>query len=110
MQTPGERVRALRDQRGLTQQDLADRSGIERTAIARIETNGRRMTGTEVIYLAESLDVQPQDLARDDTARSFYRGAGDLESPEARAMSAWFDDYVEDALFLDRTAERYGVG
>ena len=109
MQNPGERLRGLRDARGLTQQQLADRSGIERSAIARIEIGDRKMTGTEVIYLADSLDAQPADLTGPGAARSFYRGKGDLESPEARAMSAWFDDYVEDALFLDRTAARYGV-
>lgn len=109
MQNPGERLRTLRDARGLTQQELADRAGMDRSAVARIEIGDRRMTGTEVIYLADSLDAQPIDLTGPTTTRSFYRGSGDLEAPEARAMSTWLEEYVEDALFLDRTAARYGL-
>jgi transcriptional regulator with XRE-family HTH domain len=105
----GERLRAFRDAQGLTQQQLADRSGIEREKIAKIETGDRRMSGTEIIYLADSLDVQPGDLASAPESRSLYRGSGDLGAPAARAMSGWFDDFVEDALFLKRTASRYGL-
>jgi transcriptional regulator with XRE-family HTH domain len=109
MQDLGERLRALRDARRLTQQQLADRSGIEREKIAKIETGTRRMTGTEVIYLAESLDVQPHDLIGVERGRSYYRGSGNLNASEAQAMSIWFEEYIEDALFLDRTADRYDV-
>ena len=109
MHDQGERLRALRDARNLTQQGLADRSGIGREKIAKIETGARRMTGTEVIYLADSLDVQPHDLVRVKPGRSYYRGSGDLNASAAQAMSSWFEEFVEDALFLDRTIERYGL-
>jgi len=38
LQTFGRRVRALRGERGLTQEDLAERCGVFRTYMSRIET------------------------------------------------------------------------
>ncbi len=41
---------------GLTQQQLADRSGIDRTVIAKIETGSRNTTLNSLIMIADALD------------------------------------------------------
>jgi len=88
---------------------LSDRAGIDRDKIAKIETGTRRMTGTDVVYLAEALGVTPRQLVGPPADRSRFRGPVDPMAPDVQAVSEWFDDYIEDALFLDRTARRHGI-
>ena len=58
----GDRLRALRLERGLTQQDLADMSYIDRSYIAQIET-GRKEPRPEVrVLIAAALDVEEAEL------------------------------------------------
>lgn len=61
------RLTDLRTQRGLTQQQLADKSGVHRVAIARLESGARPITGITLataIALADALEVTPLDLVR----------------------------------------------
>lgn len=61
----GADLKRLRKERGLTQEGLADLSGVSRPAIHRVE-NGQQVPrrGT-VSKLAHALDVEPSDLAPD---------------------------------------------
>ncbi len=60
----GDRVRALRLVRGMTQEDLAEAASIHRTYLAGVET-GQRNPTLEVIHkLARGLAVAPEDLFR----------------------------------------------
>jgi transcriptional regulator with XRE-family HTH domain len=58
----GERIRALRLARGLTQDDLAAHCGLFRTYMSRIETGQANPTLTMVHALATSLEVDVADL------------------------------------------------
>ncbi len=52
----------IRERSRLSKAELADRAGVDRTLITRIE-NGERRATTDVIYrLAEALDVSPLAL------------------------------------------------
>jgi transcriptional regulator with XRE-family HTH domain len=53
----GARVRELRLMRGWTQEDLADRCGLFRTYMSRIETGAANATLTMIYALAVSLEV-----------------------------------------------------
>ncbi len=54
----GRRITALRKQRGMTQEQLAERCGLQRTHIARIET-GRYAANLETIQaIAEAMDME----------------------------------------------------
>jgi DNA-binding XRE family transcriptional regulator len=58
----GERVRALRRERGLTQDQLARMSGLKRPNLSRLEA-GSHVPGISLLErLAESLDVNISDL------------------------------------------------
>lgn len=62
------RLTELRTKRGLSQQQLADKSGVHRVTIARLETGARPITGitlSTAIALADALDVSPVDLVRE---------------------------------------------
>ncbi|MCA1667488.1 MAG: helix-turn-helix domain-containing protein [Thermomicrobia bacterium] len=48
----------VREQRGLTQQALADRVGVKRTAIARLERGDHAPTMTTLLKLVQALDAK----------------------------------------------------
>lgn len=51
----GKRIKELREQQGMTQQDLADKTGLQRSNIARIES-GKYSTGQDILSkIAEAL-------------------------------------------------------
>lgn len=59
----GERVRELRKERGLSQRELAARSGIDFTYLSKIE-NARMEPPSEkvILNMAEALDTDPDEL------------------------------------------------
>ncbi len=56
------RVAQLRREQGMTQEQLADKSGLDRVAIANIETGIRRPTVTTVYRLAKGMSVKVEDF------------------------------------------------
>jgi transcriptional regulator with XRE-family HTH domain len=103
------RLQQLRAERQLTQQELSELSGIDRDKIAKIETGVRRMSGTDVLYIAEALGVTPRQLLGAMPDRGRFRGTIDRDSADVQTVSDWFDEYIDDVLFLDRTAKRHGL-
>jgi transcriptional regulator with XRE-family HTH domain len=59
------RLREVREQHYLTQQQLADRAGVAKVTIARIETGMTRPTFTTVRKLAAALEVAPDAIVPD---------------------------------------------
>ncbi len=55
-------IAGLRNSKGLTQEQLADKADIDRVALANIETGKRRPTVTTLLKLAESLCINPADF------------------------------------------------
>jgi len=58
----GRRVRELRQARGLSQEGLAERSGLHRTYISSLERGQRNVGLDNVRALADALDVPPSTL------------------------------------------------
>lgn len=58
----GERVKALRVANGLTQEVLAERCGIFRTYLSRIESGSANPTLVVLVALAGALEVPPSEL------------------------------------------------
>lgn len=58
----GRRIRRIRENRGLTQQDLADLLGIPRPAVAQIEAGKRSLDSVELMKLSRELGFDPKDL------------------------------------------------
>ena len=59
---PLTRLKEYREKRLLTQMELAERSGVSRAAIARLETTNTRATPRTARKLAEILGVKPTTL------------------------------------------------
>lgn len=116
MSFEGERLKALRGDRGLTQQELAARSGIAREKIAKIETGTRRMSATDAAYLSDGLGIRVDELVARQRPAVAWRLAPAQAGPEENSASTsveevglWFEEFVEDALYLERRARRYGL-
>jgi len=62
----GRRVRELRQARGLSQEGLAERSGLHRTYISSLERGQRNVGLDNVRALAQALDVVPSTLFEED--------------------------------------------
>ena len=58
----GERVRALRTDRGLTQRQLADRALVSRPSIANVEAGRQNVGLRQLCALADALGVAVTDL------------------------------------------------
>lgn len=58
----GNRIRALRKQRGLSQEKLALKAGIDRTYLAGIETGNRNATLLSLEKVAIALDISMRDF------------------------------------------------
>lgn len=76
----GDRVRELREERSVTQEELAKRVQLSRSSITNIEKGRQRVLLHQMVNIAAALDAKPSDLMpsakaaaepalRDDVAR-----------------------------------------
>jgi transcriptional regulator with XRE-family HTH domain len=63
MYLKGERLRQFREARDWTQEDLAERSGVNRAVISRVERGEkRRILSDHLLMLARALRIRPEQL------------------------------------------------
>ena len=60
----GQRIARLREQRGITQEALADKAGIHRVSLANIERGAKQPTLDSLERLAKALRVSLLDLLK----------------------------------------------
>ena len=60
----GKRVREIRLDCGVTQEQLAERAGFDRTYISLVERGKRNLSLLNVCQLAQALGQSPEDLVR----------------------------------------------
>lgn len=58
----GERIKMLREQKNLSQQDLAALLNFEKSNMSRIEAGGNNMTLKTLYKISKALDVKLKDL------------------------------------------------
>ncbi|MGE3744910.1 MAG: helix-turn-helix domain-containing protein [Sphingomonadaceae bacterium] len=58
----GDAIRALRAQQGMSQEELASRSGIDRGHMGRLERGERNLSILNLFKVAEGLGVKPSDI------------------------------------------------
>ena len=65
----GQRIRLLRQQKALTQEQLGNRltPAVTRASIANIETGKQRVLAHTLVQLSQALEVSVDDLAREDS-------------------------------------------
>jgi len=60
----GERLRQLREERALRQDELAERAGVGKNTVNRLEKNHTEPHMTTIRKLAQALEVDPAELVR----------------------------------------------
>lgn len=60
----GQKVRELRTKKGLSQEKLAELSGLHRTYISSLELGKRNVSLNNIYALAKALDVTPDKLLK----------------------------------------------
>ena len=101
----GNRLRAARDRRGLSQQAVADALGLPRTAITNMETGARAVSTLEMTKLADlygqtpAYFLSPNEEGTEDLLVVLHRVAPDIaKAPETeREVSRILDLYREGA-------------
>jgi transcriptional regulator with XRE-family HTH domain len=58
----GERLKTLRIRRALTQEELAERAGLSKNAVNRLEVDKAEPRMSTLRKLAQALDVDPSEL------------------------------------------------
>ena len=58
----GRRVRALREERGMSQEKLAEKAKVHRTYVGSLERGERNVALINIVRLAHALDVDPSEL------------------------------------------------
>lgn len=61
----GATIRRLRVERGLTQERLAERSGVDRSVLVAVESGRRSLLYERLFDIADALEVPVTDLVRD---------------------------------------------
>jgi Zn-dependent peptidase ImmA (M78 family)/transcriptional regulator with XRE-family HTH domain len=88
----GERVRQARLASGLTQAELAERVGFERSALVRVEGGGRRLDAMELFRLSDALGLPVAHFVTRPPAAVVSRRAALPESPDVAARERYLVD------------------
>lgn len=57
------RLKAFREERGISQEELSEKTGLSRTTISKIENNEEAVVSTKTIAkIAEFFNVQPSEI------------------------------------------------
>src|SRR6267142_6822868 len=93
----GRRIRGIRENRGFTQQDLADLLSIPRPAMVQIEAGNRSLDSVELMKLSKELGFDPKDLFAEvfnedqDSVTVLFRSDSELATNHQlnQAVSRW---------------------
>ena len=94
----GARVALARRSIGLTQADLAARIGLERTALAKIESGNRNLSALELVALARAADLPIDWFVAESAPVVASRRAGDLH--ESSIVDVRVDVLTRDVMQL----------
>lgn len=107
----GQRIRQLRESMGYTQEDVAERTSLNRTAVSDIENGRRGVTSVELRELAEAFGVRVTDLFEEDGLETSdivaaFRRDPDLE--DEPGLEREIREYVRICSTITDLEERLG--
>lgn len=92
-------VRAIRKEKGMTQQDLADRLGVTWQTVSNIERGTTSLTAAKLPIWAEALEVEPHELIAEPEEARMVRVVGPVQAGVfAESLEFPEDDQYEVAI------------
>ncbi len=88
----GSRVRALRERRNVTQEELGRRVDLSRTSITNIEQGRQRVLLHQIVDIAAALNAKPGDLL----PRSAQEGTQPLREDVAKLVESVKNETISD--------------
>lgn len=102
MNSIGEKIKEARKAKGLTQDELAKRLGVNRVAISNYEKGKNNPTHENLIKLSDILDVQLLESAKNIYKTVPFLGSSDSEVPQGKHnMTIKANIGVDDRIYKD---------
>ena len=96
----GARIAAARGDLGLTQAECAARVGLDRSALAKIETGRRRVSATELVQLAQALEMRVEWFFEDAPQAVLSRRNAAEPGTPSPAVDRFAERIVREVEFL----------
>ena len=96
----GARIAAARHDLGLTQAACAERVGLDRSALAKIETGRRRVSATELVQLAQALEMRVEWFFEDAPQAVLSRRNAAEPGAPSPAVDRFTERIVREVEFL----------
>ena len=77
MNTIGTRIRKIREERGIKQENIADEMGINQSSYGRLEKNDNRLTAVKLLKISEILNVSVSVLFGEKATNIIHENKGD---------------------------------
>lgn len=105
MRSIAERIKRERVMWGMTQEDLAEATGIDRDKIAKIETGQRQVAVEELPLLTRAFELDPSAFVTEPQPLVYHRL--DLGRPETKRAIKWFEQCIDNSLFVRQIGHLY---
>jgi transcriptional regulator with XRE-family HTH domain len=102
----GKRLKQERLLWGMTQGDLAEQTGLDRSAVSRLENGERKPQARELTAFAKLFQTTVDDLLGTANAGS-VRCRVNSDSPSIKQAIEWFERCVDNSLFVHSLPEMY---
>ncbi|MBE0448525.1 MAG: helix-turn-helix transcriptional regulator [Actinobacteria bacterium] len=96
----GRNIERARQYSGLSQSELANLIGLDRSAISRIESGERRVDSIELVNIARALGISESSLLKTEETEILYLRAPEGEQEEIKQQVEWVNDFLEKYEFL----------
>ena len=101
MATTGDRIREIRDERGITQDRLAELAGISKGFLSDVENNKRNVSSDNLLKIADALGASADYLLRGDTKSVTQRSQVVIPSELSQAAQELGLTYMETLQVLE---------
>ena len=104
MNTIGTRIRKIREERGITQENIADEMGITQSSYGRLEKDDSRLTAIKLQRISEILNVSVSVLFGEKATNIIHENKGDNAQAQIGSIVHHDKEHIatlkEEVLFL----------